>query len=834
MSRLPSIPTVLALTACVVASTVAATPIADAATTHRVTYAGVTVSVPTSWPVIDVAGRTGCVRYDRHAVYLGTPVGSDCPSDLVGHLTTVQILPAGTAPAGPSRELPGELTVTGGTHVSPDLTVTSAHSAAQVLVTSGDTSATQLADSVTFSAAAPPPSTIGPKAQSAQPESQAPATPRTPASATAPAATYSGPGFDACAAPSTQQMTAWTASPYRAIGVYIGGANRSCGQSNLTAGWVTAVHNQGWHLIPTYVGLQAPCANSSSVTKFSTNATTAAGQGTAAADDAVTKGAVPLGLGAGNPIYYDMEAYDTRVTSCVAAVKAFIDAWTTELHARHYVSGVYGSAGSMMTNLVQFVTDPKFHAPDDIWDAHYDGHASTINDPYIPNGNWNTHQRIHQYQGGHDETFGDVTLNVDSDQLAGATTRPSVAAVPNPAKDAGAFVPLVPYRALDTRNGIGATQAPVAAGGTVALTVAGTGGSVGVPATGVAAVVVNVTVTAPTAPGSITVYPDGTDRPHVSNLNFVKGQTVPNLVVAKVSSAGKVDLYNGSTGTVQLIADITGYYLGGTPTAPGTFVPLAPQRALDTRHGTGGTTGPIASKDEAKLTIAGSGGVAGIPAGVAAVVVNVTVTAPTAPGSITVYPDGTDRPGVSNVNFVKDQTVPNLVVAKVANGKIDLYNGSTGTVQLIADVTGYYLAGTPKDAGTYVSLTPYRALDTRYALGAPKGPVAGRATVDLTATGTGGSGGVPTSGVAAVVVNVTAASPTAPGAITVYANYPDGRPRPYASNLNFVSGQSVPNLVVSSVPASGTGQGKVHLYNGSTGTVQLIGDISGYFLTGTA
>ncbi|MDQ2845519.1 MAG: DUF1906 domain-containing protein [Actinomycetota bacterium] len=824
MSRPLSLPTVLALAACVVASTVAATPAFATTATHRVTYAGVTVSVPTSWPVVDVAGRTGCVRYDRHAVYLGTPASSDCRSDVVGHLTTVQILSSGSAPTGPSRGLPGGLTVTGGTQVSPDLTVTSTHSAAQVMVTSGDTSATQIADSVTFTSAAPPAPTTGRKAESDPPESRPSATPETQVAAAAPAATYSGPGFDTCEAPSTVQMTAWTASPYRAIGVYIGGANRACGQPNLTAGWVTAVHNQGWHLIPTYVGLQAPCTDSAHAFSLPT----AAADGKAAADDAVTNGAVPLGLGAGNPIYYDMEAYDTTNASCVAAVKAFIDAWTAELHAQNYVSGVYGSAGSMMTNLVQFVSNPKFRAPDDIWYAHYDGHASTTNDPYIPNDNWNAHQRIHQYQGGHDESFGGVKMNVDSDQLDGATTRPSVAAVPNPPEDAGAFVPLVPYRALDTRNGIGATQAAVAAGGTVALTVAGTGGSVGVPAAGVAAVVVNVTVTAPTAPGSITVYPDGSTRPTASNVNFVKGQSVPNLVVSKVAN-GKIDLYNGSAGTVQLIADITGYYLGGTPTAPGTFVPLAPHRVLDTRHGIGAPQAPVQAGHTATLTVAGSGGVP--TTGIAAVVLNVTVTAPTAAGSITVYPDGPARPAVSNLNFVEGQTVPNLVVSKVAGGKIDLYNGSAGAVQLIADVTGYYLAGTPKDAGTYVSLTPYRALDTRYALGAPQGPVAGQTKVDFTATGTGGSGGVPTSGVAAVVVNVTVASPAAPGAITVYSDYPDDRPRPYASNLNFVSGQSVPNLVVSSVPPA---TGKLHLYNGSAGAVQLIGDISGYFLTGAA
>jgi hypothetical protein len=375
---------------------------------------------------------------------------------------------------------------------------------------------------------------------------------------------------------------------------------------------------------------------------------------------------------------------------------------------------------------------------------------------------------------------------------------------------------LAPYRLLDTRSGVGAPTGKVAAGGTVALQVTGRGG---VPASGVSAVVLNVTVTAPTKAGYVTAYGYGTTRPGASNLNFLAGQTVPNLVVAPVGARGKVALYNGSAGTVNLIADVSGYYLAGAQSAPGAFGALAPARLLDTRSGVGAPTGAVAASGTVALQITGRGGV---PAsGVSAVVLNVTVTAPTRAGYVTAYGDGTTRPEASNLNFLAGQTVPNLVIAPVgANGKVALYNGSPGTVQMIADVSGYYVAGSPAAAGAFGSLAPSRLLDTRSGVGAPTGVVAAGGTVALQVTG---RGGVPASGVSAVVLNVTVTRPTKPGYITVYG---DGTTRPTASNLNFVANQSVPNLVIAPVGANG----KVALYNGSTGTVHLIADVSGYYL----
>ncbi|MFW5471629.1 hypothetical protein ACOCJ4_16465 [Knoellia sp. CPCC 206435] len=258
--------------------------------------------------------------------------------------------------------------------------------------------------------------------------------------------------------------------------------------------------------------------------------------------------------------------------------------------------------------------------------------------------------------------------------------------VDGPITTPGGMTALAPSRLLDTRSGVGAPKAAVAAGGTVHLQVTGRGG---VPASGVSAVVLNVTATAPTAGGYVTVFADGTTRPTASNLNFVAGQTVPNLVVAPVGANGKVALFNGSSGTVHLIGDSSGYFVAGNPTLPGTYGTLAPSRLLDTRSGVGAPKAAVAAGGTVHLQVTGRGGV---PAsGVSAVVLNVTATAPTAGGYVTVFADGTTRPTASNLNFVAGQTVPNLVVAPVgANGKVALFNGSSGTVHLIGDSSGYF------------------------------------------------------------------------------------------------------------------------------------------------
>ncbi|MGR4883349.1 hypothetical protein ACIPUC_28610 [Streptomyces sp. LARHCF249] len=243
-----------------------------------------------------------------------------------------------------------------------------------------------------------------------------------------------------------------------------------------------------------------------------------------------------------------------------------------------------------------------------------------------------------------------------------------------------ALTPITPSRFLDTRDGTGATKARVGPGGVVTLQVAGVKG---VPAAGVTAVVMNVTAVHPTEAGHVTVYPNGQAAPGVSNLNFTAGQVVPNLVTVPVVN-GKVDLRNNS-GSVDLIADVTGYY-----SASGSaFSAGSPVRLLDTRDGTGARAGAVGQGGIVSLQVAG---VEGVPlTGVTAVVLNVTVTRPTQDGHLIVQPHGVARPNVSNLNFLAGQTVSNLVVVPVVDGRVTFYN-NTGSADVIADLNGWFTA----------------------------------------------------------------------------------------------------------------------------------------------
>ena len=152
-----------------------------------------------------------------------------------------------------------------------------------------------------------------------------------------------GLGFDTCTAPGAATMRAWMShSPYRAVGIYIGGSDRACAQPNLTAGWVSQQAAAGWHFIPLYVGPQAEWGQ----------ITAAISQGASAADDAVMQ-ARALGFGPGTPLYYDMEAYPRRQSR---AALRFLSAWTEELHMDGYASGVYSSSASAVADLADHYT----------------------------------------------------------------------------------------------------------------------------------------------------------------------------------------------------------------------------------------------------------------------------------------------------------------------------------------------------------------------------------------------------------------------------------------------------------------------------------------------
>ncbi len=242
------------------------------------------------------------------------------------------------------------------------------------------------------------------------------------------------------------------------------------------------------------------------------------------------------------------------------------------------------------------------------------------------------------------------------------------------------FLPVSPARLLDTRNGVGGERRRVGPGESIDLTVTGVNGS-GVPASGVDAVVLNVTVDQPTEWSYLTVWPTGEARPNASSLNYRAGQAVPNLVIAKVGAGGQVSMFN-AYGSVNLIADVVGCFATG---ALGRHHSLSPTRILDTRDGTG-RSGRI-GVEQFSLGVAG---VAGVPPQANGVVMNVTVADPDSGSYLTVWPTGESMPTASSLNYEAGVNTANLVIVKVgALGAVDLFN-ARGSTHLIADVVGYF------------------------------------------------------------------------------------------------------------------------------------------------
>jgi len=238
---------------------------------------------------------------------------------------------------------------------------------------------------------------------------------------------------------------------------------------------------------------------------------------------------------------------------------------------------------------------------------------------------------------------------------------------------------LVPARLLDTRDGTGGRLGAVGQGETIDLQIAGQGGVSSEPQ----AVALNVTVTEPSAASFLTVWPSGEARPFASSVNMVAGQTVPNMVLARVGSNGMISIFN-NTGETHVVVDVLGCFDGD---ANGRYVALSPRRVLDTREGMGAPLAQV-GQQPLEVVLLGKGGVPS--SGVSGVMLNVTAVAPTANTFITVYPGGSGRPMASNLNAVAGQVVPNMVLARVGpEGTVMMYNNG-GVVDLVADVVGYF------------------------------------------------------------------------------------------------------------------------------------------------
>lgn len=382
------------------------------------------------------------------------------------------------------------------------------------------------------------------------------------------------------------------------------------------------------------------------------------------------------------------------------------------------------------------------------------------------------------------------------------------------------FVSVTPVRIFDTRPG----ESPnalrlvdkVKVGGAYTLKVQVSALPGGItPATGIGAVSMNVTVTDPNADGFLTVYPCG-QISEVSNVNFVRGQTVANAVIAPVSADGSVCFFSNTP--THVLADLNGYF----PTGSG-YTAVGPKRVLDTRPGESpnalltGVKAKIGGTTELVAKMTSLPGATTPASGVGAVSLNVAVSNPEGPGFVTVYPCH-DRTLVSSVNFVAGQTVANAVIAPVSDAG-DVCFFSNVNADIIVDISGWF----PTESGYAPAESPARVLDTRPG----ESPNALR---DVSKTKIGGTKVLtvhmanltdvtPPVGVAAVALNVTATNPVASGFITVY---PCGALQE-VSSVNFVAGQTVANAVIAPLSAAGD------LCFYSNVDTDLVVDINGFF-----
>jgi hypothetical protein len=403
----------------------------------------------------------------------------------------------------------------------------------------------------------------------------------------------------------------------------------------------------------------------------------------------------------------------------------------------------------------------------------------------------------------------------------------------------GPYSPLPPARICDTRAGnpsgligpaaqcLGRTiQTP----GTLTINVAG---SFGVPAAATA-VVLNVTVVNPTSAGYVTAYPAGAVVPFASNIDYVGGQVVPNLVEVGVGTGGQVSFF-ASTGT-DLVVDVEGYTSASAAGGAGAGLYNAlpsPVRMCDTRAGT--PSGLISPNNQCNgKTMAANGilpvkvaTINGIPAGATAAVFNVTVVNPQGAGFLTVFPQGASQPFVSNLDYTAGQVTANRVIVPLSTsgvtpGYISVYSSSRADV--VVDVSGYYTAPTGNGSQFSAEGAPVRICDTRG--GNPsnlRGSAAqcnGTPLVGTRSVQASGLAGVP-SGAKAVVINLTGVLPTAPTFLTVYPNSP---PSPLVSDLDQVPGDVGANLAVATLSPSGT----IEILN-DTGSIDVVVDVLGWY-----
>ncbi|PWR06182.1 hypothetical protein DKT68_23225 [Micromonospora acroterricola] len=375
----------------------------------------------------------------------------------------------------------------------------------------------------------------------------------------------------------------------------------------------------------------------------------------------------------------------------------------------------------------------------------------------------------------------------------------------------GDYVPIDSVALLDTRSGVGGTTGLRGAKSVTTFTAVGVGG---VPASGVSALMVDVTAISPTANTFLSVYPDQTTRGS-SAMDASIGEVITNSAMVKPGANGKVAVYNAA-GNVHIKVDVVGYFTSVTGSTGSGFVPVNHTRVVDTRTGLGTTAGTLTGG--VRTANIGGGGL--VPSTATAVMLDVVVIGATGGGWVTV---GSSASAKTAVDYVKGDTSMGMAVKLNADGSRNVTLESRGPAVHVAITVQGYWTGSPTTGAGLRPVPATTLYDSRIPSGAQPIPANGSIEVAV-----GGTNGLPTRGIAAAALNVHVVSPTGGGHLTVAPL--DGTPIT-ASTANFPAAHVArSSLVVTKV---GT-EGKVRIRNHSSGTVHLVVDLQGWFADPTA
>ncbi|MFR9774593.1 choice-of-anchor D domain-containing protein [Micromonospora sp. MS34] len=389
----------------------------------------------------------------------------------------------------------------------------------------------------------------------------------------------------------------------------------------------------------------------------------------------------------------------------------------------------------------------------------------------------------------------------------------------------GTYYSVAPARLMDTRDGLGARKGKIGPKETVQLQVTGRGG---LPLSGVAAAVLNVTVTGPTQASFLTVYPStGGTPPTASSINFAAGWLGSNNVTVKVDAYGRVAIYNRN-GYTDVVVDVVGFYSDGAVPGDlgkgGQYQPFEPYRILDTRLG---TRGPLPAGTAVTGWIDFKAAEFGdFNAHVKALVLNITAVKPEKAGFFTAWSGEGSKPLASTVNYGAGKVVPNLAYVQTVPCPSGGCGGATGaprykiftlaTSHLVVDLVGVIDDGTVADGLRFRPSSPTRIADSRIWQGL--GELGPGETDEVT---------VPSwlvdEQTQALAMNVTAVTPQKDTVLTVWPA-DVGLPKPSASNLNPAAGQIVSNGVLGIIGPKDA----FHVHN-LTGYTGLVVDLVGTF-----